>query len=75
MNFGRFAPGGMPNFKRMLRFKPRLKLHDPEKESSNLTAQVDAILEKISREGEGSLSRSERRTLEEASRKYQQKRR
>jgi hypothetical protein len=58
-----------------LRFKPRLKLHDPEKESSNLTAQVDAILEKISREGEGSLSRSERRTLEEASRKYQQRRR
>jgi hypothetical protein len=40
-----------------------------------LSAQVDAILEKISREGEGSLSRSERRTLEEASRKYQQKRR
>jgi len=75
MNFGRFAPGGMPNFKRILRFKPRLKLHDPEKESSNLTAQVDVILEKISREGEGSLSRSERRTLEEASRKYQQRRR
>ena len=36
--------------------------------------KVDRILEKISREGEGSLTRKERRTLETASRQYQNRR-
>jgi hypothetical protein len=35
-----------------------------------LQQQVDDILAKISREGEASLTPDERRTLEEASRKY-----
>jgi hypothetical protein len=39
-----------------------------------LSEQVDAILKKIQAEGQGSLSRSERRLLEKASREYQKKR-
>lgn len=41
----------------------------PEPES-NLSSQVDAILEKISREGEASLSSRERNILAQASRQY-----
>lgn len=65
--------------------RPRLRVHTPEQEDADdeppdappadLTAEVDRILEKISREGESSLSRKERQTLEEASRRYQRRRR
>ncbi len=62
---------------------PRLKVRRPEEEEEppesaedpELAAEVDRILEKIHREGEGSLTGRERRILEEASRKYQQRRR
>ena len=55
--------------------KPKLRVHRPEEERHDLTEEeVDRILEKISREGEASLTAKERRTLEEASRKYQQRR-
>lgn len=66
---GRFA---LPTFRR----KPRLRVHTPEPESepqSNLTAEVDRILEKIYRDGEASLTANERKTLETASREYQRK--
>lgn len=65
---------------------PRLKVRRPEEEehssqsaedaelATELAAEVDRILEKIHREGEESLSGRERRILEEASRKYQQRR-
>jgi membrane associated rhomboid family serine protease len=52
----------------------KLRLHDPEAEERQLARQVDAILEKISRDGEGSLTKQERRTLEQASRRYQRRR-
>ena len=39
------------------------------------TKNVNRILEKIHREGEGSLTRKERRVLENASREYQRRRR
>ena len=55
--------------------RPKLRIHEPEDEEQRLSDQVDAILEKISREGESSLSKQERRMLEQASRRYQQKRR
>jgi len=55
--------------------RPRLRVHDPDAEEQRLNAEVDRILEKISRSGEGSLSRKERRTLETASRQYQRRRR
>jgi len=58
-------------------FRPKFRIHKPDEESEepDLNAEVDRILEKISREGEGSLSRKERRTLETASRQYQNRKR
>jgi membrane associated rhomboid family serine protease len=58
-----------------LKPRPSLKLHDPWREDVDLDQRVDEILDKIGREGEASLTRDERRTLEEASRRYQKKRR
>jgi len=60
-----------------LRRKPCLRVHRPEEPQppSNLNVEVDRILEKIYREGESALSAQERKTLEAASRQYQQKRR
>jgi membrane associated rhomboid family serine protease len=74
LNLGRFVPGNWPpKFKSPLR--PKLRIHEPREEVvDDLTEQVDAILEKISRQGEASLSKKERRTLEEASKRYQKKR-
>ncbi|HET6882335.1 MAG TPA: rhomboid family intramembrane serine protease [Pirellulales bacterium] len=57
-----------------LKPRPKLRVHEPQPEES-LSDQVDRILEKISREGESSLTAQERRTLEDASRRYQQRRR
>ncbi len=52
---------------------------EDEKEVSrkeeNLNRRVDEILAKISSSGEASLTREERRILEDASRRYQQRRR
>ncbi len=64
---GRFSLRG-------LKRRPKLKVRDADQDD-DLGSRVDDILEKISREGESSLTREERRTLEKASRKYQQKRR
>ena len=73
-NLGRLTDGlsSLAIFKR----QPKLRIHDPEQEredSENLAEQVDRILEKIHREGEDSLTRKERRTLEAASRQYQKR--
>jgi len=57
-----------------LRRGPRLRVHDPRKDEEDLSTEVDRILEKIHRSGEESLTRKERRTLENASRKYQRRR-
>jgi membrane associated rhomboid family serine protease len=61
-----------------LKPRPRLRVHDPARESRSsreMSDEVDRILEKISREGESSLTRKERRILEGASREYQKRRR
>ena len=58
-----------------LRPKPRLRVHDPDKRDDALSAEVDDILRKIRQHGQDSLTAKERRILEEASRRYQQKRR
>ena len=71
-NLTRLTPARIPwpSFRR----KPRLRIHKPEQEpGSDLSAEVDRILEKIYREGEASLSAKERKTLETASREYQRK--
>lgn len=72
MNFGRLLPGGFSL--RSLRSKPKLRVHNPPAVESDLSEKVDEILAKISREGEASLTKAERQTLEEASKRYQQRR-
>ncbi len=57
------------------RRQPKFKIHREEPPEENISQRVDEILEKISRQGEASLSDEERRTLQDASRKYQQRRR
>jgi membrane associated rhomboid family serine protease len=57
-----------------LKIRPRLRIHQPTADERDLTSEVDRILEKISREGEASLSKQERAVLERASRRYQQRR-
>jgi membrane associated rhomboid family serine protease len=73
VNLGRFVPRRLSDLKGSL-LKPKLRIHDPDREAEDLTRQVDRILEKISREGEASLTKKERQTLEEASRRYQRRR-
>ena len=73
MNLGRFIPRKLGDLRPRL-LRPKLRIHDPDKEARDLSQKVDAILEKISREGESSLTKKERRTLEDASRRYQQRR-
>jgi len=68
----RWIPSGAM-FER-LRRKPRLRVHDPES-SEETEKAVDDILKKIQEHGRDSLTRRERRILEEASREYQRKRR
>lgn len=58
--------------------RPKFRIHQPEEpaektDDAELKAEVDRILEKISREGESSLTSRERRTLEDASRRYQKR--
>lgn len=73
-NLGRWWPSGLSL--KSLKPRPKLRVHEPQmEERENLSDQVDRILEKISREGEASLTAQERRTLEDASRRYQQRRR
>lgn len=71
-NLGRLVPQRLSGT--IFRLRPRLRIHDPEDASRDLNAQVDAILEKISQQGEASLTKKERRTLEEASKRYQRRR-
>jgi hypothetical protein len=56
-----------------LKPKPKLKVHDPESAEETDEA-VDEILKKIQAQGRDSLTRRERRILEEASREYQKRR-
>lgn len=71
-NLGKLVPRRLSDLKSAIT-RPRLRVHDPDREARDLSRQVDTILEKISREGEGSLTKKERRTLEEASRRYQRR--
>ncbi len=57
-----------------LKRRPKLRIHDPTPPQTDLSAEVDRILEKIHHSGEESLTRKERRVLENASREYQRRR-
>jgi membrane associated rhomboid family serine protease len=54
---------------------PKLKVHDPDEIEENFAEQVDEILKKIQTHGQESLTAKERKILEQASRRYQQKHR
>jgi len=56
-----------------LRSRPRLRVHHPDEESND-DSQVDEILRKIQEHGQDSLTRRERRILEQASREFQKRR-
>jgi hypothetical protein len=71
-NLGRWLPSRFSW--KALKPRPKLRVHEPDREES-FSDQVDRILEKISREGEASLTAQERHLLEDASRRYQQRRR
>ena len=62
-----------------LKRRPNLRVHRPDADerptNDKLSREVDRILEKIHTQGEASLTKSERKTLEAASRKYQKNRR
>jgi membrane associated rhomboid family serine protease len=68
-----FLPGKLLQRGKLAR-RPKLKLHAPEQDDDLLAQRVDEILEKISRVGEASLTKEERRVLEDASRRYQKRR-
>lgn len=58
-----------------LRPKPKLRIVDPDSPEPSTEERVDEILKKIQEQGRNSLTREERRILEEASQKYQRRRR
>lgn len=69
-----FFPGqGWPKFPRIRR-SPQLKIHQPSRSSDQLAEQADAILEKLHRQGEQSLTSRERAILEEYSRSVRNRR-
>ena len=68
------AIGNAPTRLRQRSRRMKLKLHDPEKKLQQDAAEADWILEKIHRQGESSLSSSERKTLERYSRQQREKR-
>lgn len=61
--------GWLRRFKR----RPQLKVHDPEDYYRDLDAEADALLTKIHRYGEESLTSEERKKLEDYSRRMRQK--
>jgi membrane associated rhomboid family serine protease len=61
-------PAGRPTF-RLPKRKPKLRVFEPEPRE-NLDKKVDEILAKIHSQGEASLTARERKTLQEASRRY-----
>jgi membrane associated rhomboid family serine protease len=52
---------------------PKLHIHEPTRQDSKTEQALDQILKKIQAEGQDSLTRSERRTLEKASKEYRKK--
>ena len=72
-SLGRLVPGRLSL--KALKPRPKLRVHEPPRDDQELHDRLDQILEKIHREGEASLSAEERHTLEDASRRFQQRRR
>jgi hypothetical protein len=77
--FGRKLPrlpgGDWRRWFRRLKPRPDLKVHDPETYYHDLDSEADALLAKIHRQGEDSLTHEERKKLEDYSRRMRQKHR
>ncbi|TWU00090.1 Rhomboid protease AarA [Botrimarina colliarenosi] len=72
---GASAPASL---KSLLKRKPKLRVHREDDDAPGADpaeGRVDEILRKIQAEGQASLTRDEQRILEQASRRYQQRRR
>ncbi|MEQ8849334.1 rhomboid family intramembrane serine protease [Botrimarina sp.] len=77
-----FLPGGAGHkgtdfdLKSLFKRKPKLRVHRDDEESPTTSTddRVDQILRKIQQQGQASLTAEERRFLERASRRYQQRR-
>jgi membrane associated rhomboid family serine protease len=69
--FERWLPTG--SLAQRVRRKPKLRVIDPDQVDST-DSRVDEILKKIQEQGQDSLTRGERRILEQASREYQKRR-
>ena len=65
----------LPHRLRQRTRRAKLKLHDPEKKLHQEADEADRILAKIHAQGESSLTRPERKTLERYSRRQREKRR
>ncbi len=74
-NIGRVLPSGL-SISRLIKRQPRLRVHRPSasEDTDRASGEVDRILEKIHTQGEDSLTNKERRTLEDAARRYQRRR-
>ncbi len=70
----RLVPSSQRGGWKMPKRRPRLRVHDPEDDVSELAAEADRILAKVHRQGEQSLTNRERRTLERYSRQVRNKR-
>lgn len=77
VSFGSLWPRRWAVSPDFLRPKPQLRVHDPDPEETyrDLDEQADHILEKLHRDGENSLTRQERRILDDYSRRMRQKHR
>jgi len=76
-NLARWMPnlsGGFPAF-RAWKPKPRLRVHDPDRDDNDEDELADRLLIKVNREGMGSLTAKERRILEAYSRRMRDKHR
>jgi Na+/citrate or Na+/malate symporter len=76
-NLGSLLPdlSGMRSSLKRFGPKPRLRIHDPEQDESDVDEEGDRLLIKVHREGEASLTAKERRILEAYSRRMRQKHR
>ena len=78
-NLGRFLPfpsgsgGSGGSWKKAFQRKPKLRVHAPDEHYKSLDLEADRVLDKLHAQGEESLTTQERRTLEEYSRRMQQK--
>ena len=74
-NLGRLMPA---NFSlgaalKTVKSRPKLRIHDPDQQGQSQDAEADRVLDKMHRLGADQLTESERRVLEEYSRRMRQK--